>query len=876
MKPIRMTLSAFGPYAGKIDVDFTVFGETGLFLIAGDTGAGKTTIFDALSFALYGEASGGKGRRESKSFRSDYASPQTETYVELFFRHRGEDWRIRRSPEYERAKLRGSGTTPQKHTVLLENLSTREVTEGISEAAAKIQELLGLTQDQFRQTVMIAQGDFLRILNASSEERKELFQRLFDTSLYARVQQRLLEMESACAKEREELERRIVMAAGWLDPEPGDPRREAVEAWRHEAKYADQLAEALEGMIADGEKRREAFAAEKAEADLQASGLIARIEQGKALNKDFDDLRKARADLQTFIDAKGQADAMAAELAAARKAQALFSDEALLKGSERDTARQREELDRAEAALKKAEQALPAAEAAAADAQARVPEADALLAKAESLAACVPALRELEQLRRREKDQQARLDTLYRESKAADDAYNAAKDGYYRSQAGLLAADLAEGMPCPVCGSVSHPHPAALPEKAVTREDFEAADRKHRAADDAFRAADTALAATRASLTASRNRLRELSLPEDETEAGLARRVKEQRDTAAEIRRLAEQTRKALQDLRLLEGKSRTAAEQGRERLETLTRSGEALRDAFTRALSEAGFADERAYTLAKRTQDAMAQLDLKLRQYGERRRSLEDRVAGLTEKLADKTPADVAALEAQLREHRDRRADAERREADTVRRLTLHSDALREIRSARQRQDARREHWAVVHDLYTCCAGRNAGNLRAKMTFEAYVQQYYFKQVVAAANKRLTVLTDGLFTLRCKEEAKNLRAQSGLDLDVLDRGTGQWRDVSTLSGGESFLASLALALGLSDIVQARSGAIRMEAMFIDEGFGTLDENTLRNALRVLSGLADGKRLIGIISHVHELEERIEKQIVVSKTLQGSRIDVIA
>ena len=197
------------------------------------------------------------------------------------------------------------------------------------------------------------------------------------------------------------------------------------------------------------------------------------------------------------------------------------------------------------------------------------------------------------------------------------------------------------------------------------------------------------------------------------------------------------------------------------------------------------------------------------------------------------------------------------------------------EIRDARKQQRRREAHWAVVRDLYNCCSGQTGGNRRAKLTSEAYVQQYYFKQVVAAANRRLTVLTDGLFTLRCKEEARDRVRQSGLDLDVLDRGTGQWRDVSTLSGGESFLASLALALGLSDVVQAQSGAIRMDAMFIDEGFGTLDDNALRNSLQVLADLADGKRLIGIISHVHDLEERIEKQIVVSKTLKGSKIEIL-
>ena len=161
------------------------------------------------------------------------------------------------------------------------------------------------------------------------------------------------------------------------------------------------------------------------------------------------------------------------------------------------------------------------------------------------------------------------------------------------------------------------------------------------------------------------------------------------------------------------------------------------------------------------------------------------------------------------------------------------------------------------------------------KLTFEAYVQQYYFNQVIAAANQRLWVLSDKQFTLRCREEAKGFKSQSGLDLEVLDQNTGLWRDVSTLSGGESFMASLALALGLSDVVQSQSGQIQMDAMFIDEGFGTLDENALQSALELLSELASGKRLIGIISHVHELEERIDKQIMVSKTLNGSKIAIM-
>ncbi|MBQ6174080.1 MAG: SMC family ATPase [Clostridia bacterium] len=875
MKPIRLTLSAFGPYAKEIGVDFTAFGEDGLFLIAGDTGAGKTTIFDAISFALYGEASGGKDRRTSKSFRSDYASPRVETWVELVFRHRGEEWRIRRNPDYERPKLVGEGMTRQTAGAVMENLTTGEVTDGAREVSVKVQELLGLTQDQFRRTMMIAQGDFLRILNASSAERKELFQKLFNTGFYADLQQRLGDMESACVREKEDLERQIVFAASRLDPEPDAPEAESIEKYRGDAKYADLLADALDTLIA-GERAKQAEIGEEwKQADARVTGLTAQIEQAKAVNADFGALEKTEESLRRFAEAKAQADEKAETLAAARRAQSLTSDEALLLSSRREKEAQQSALGQAEEALRTAEAAIPAAEEAARQAEAHAPEADAMLARAQQLAACIPALREMEAGRAEEKRLQAQLQTLLEAGTHADEEYRAARQGYYGSQAGLLAAELTEGRPCPVCGSLSHPHPAVRTGKTVTAEILEKAEKRRRKADEDLHAADTKLTAVRAAMTATAARLRELGLNESGTEAAVTREAQELQTRASQLRAQAEQTRRTAHELRVKAEKSRTAADQCRERLQALTRSAEELRQIFERKLSEAGFDGDHAYQAAKRTAAQIAELEDQIRKYSERRKSLEDQAELLRGKVKDKARTDVAALEESLRAWQDRRGGTERRRADVERRLALHTDALRGIRDARRKLAGRQEYRTVVHDLYTCCAGKSAaGTQRAKLTFEAYVQQYYFKQVVAAANKRLTVLTDGMFTLRCKEEARDLRSQSGLDLDVLDRGTGQWRDVSTLSGGESFLASLALALGLSDVVQARSGAIRMEAMFIDEGFGTLDENALRNSLQVLSDLADGKRLIGIISHVHDLEERIEKQIIVSKTLRGSTLTV--
>ncbi len=876
MKPLKLILSAFGPYANETIIDFTRFGEDGIFLIAGDTGAGKTTIFDAISFALYGEASGGKERRRSKSFRSDYASPRTDTWVELTFRHKAETWRIRRNPEYERPKKTGEGTTTQSANATLTHVDTGAVIEGVNEVKAKIDELLGLTQDQFTQTVMIAQGDFLKILNASSDDRKTLFQKLFNTSVYADLQWKLKDMNGHCIKEKDRLEQQITIAAGKIDPEPDFAERDNIAFYRTDAKYADQLLECLAHLI-DDERAAGALASqEKTAATEQSEAIIKAIAEGSAINADFDTMERASADLAALLDKQSAMDDLADRLNRARKAQSLSADEALISRNAADIQQQQKTLEEATQALSFAEQTLPEAKARQEAAESHAKEADDLLANARQLSDCIPILKDLEAQRKALDRQKRLMAKLKQASDQADHAYTAAKEGYYRSQAGLLAVELEEGKPCPVCGALSHPQPALLTGESVTREEMEEADRCHRKAADALHEADNALTTLQAQLNKDSDRLRETNIQQGETEQQLKQRIGDLESRAKQLRSAIDESRKACARLTTQIEKSRTTVEEGQKRLANLLETARQLKAQFLDHLAAAGFEDERAYRLAKLPESALNEIDLQLKEFGEQKASLTDQVAGLRDKLAGKEKIDLSELKQQQREWKARKETAETREAALTKKLALHEDALKEIREARRLQKRREEHWAVVRDLYNCCAGITGGNRRAKLTFEAYVQQYYFKQVVAAANKRLTVLTDGLFTLRCKEEARDRVRQSGLDLDVLDRGTGQWRDVSTLSGGESFLASLALALGLSDVVQNQSGAIRMEAMFIDEGFGTLDDNALRNSLQVLADLADGKRLIGIISHVHDLEERIEKQIVVSKTLKGSKIDLLA
>ena len=876
MKPIQLVLSAFGPYVERTVIDFSALGEEGLFLIAGDTGAGKTTIFDAISFALYGEASGGKEKRKSKSFHSDYVSDQTETYVELTFRHRGETWWIRRNLEYQRpAKKKKDGmetTTRQAADAQMRNEDTGEEILRMDDVNRRVRELLGLTQDQFTQTVMIAQGDFLKILTASSDDRKKLFRDLFHTNLYVDLQSRLQEKNRACADEQKALEQVILSAEGKIDPEAEFAEREILLSYCGQIQHTDALCALLARLIEQEKAAQEQARAQKKEAADQIGALIAAVTEGERVNRDFADWESKRARLAALTAGQGEIDAQRAALAAARRAQQLETDEALMRRTRRDMDAQQAALSEAQAALEQAEKALPETETRMKEAESRGGEIHALLAQAKQMEDCLPVLGEVERLKAALDTQKRELQRLTEDSSRAQAAYTAAQNSYYLSQAGLLARELKAGQPCPVCGSTAHPCPAQITPETVTRQALEQAAQRRETAEKAQSDAATRLAANQAALDEREDRLRALKIGADETRQRLAARIDAAHQAAADRQREIDAARSAYQALDKRKTAAQSAVDAAQKQLAALEKDLRAQTEAFEQKRAAHGFEDEASYRLAKRTNADIERLDREIRNYDEQKRTLAAQTHELEDKLSGRQRTDLTALQNRQAAALDRQAKAENAEKAMVRKLTLHESAEREIRQANAAIQKKRGKWQIIQELYTCCAGIAAGNPRAKLTFEAYVQQYYFRFVVAAANKRLTRLTDGMFTLRVMREAANRVSQSGLDLEVLDRSTGQARDVSTLSGGESFLASLALALGLSDAVQSQSGQIRMDAMFIDEGFGSLDENALRSSIDVLLELADGKRLIGIISHVQELEERIDKQIVVTKTPNGSTV----
>lgn len=876
MKPIQLVLSAFGPYAKRTVIDFSALGEEGLYLIAGDTGAGKTTIFDAISFALYGEASGGKERRASKSFHSDYVSDYVETYVELTFRHRGETWWIRRNLAYMRPSKRKKdgkeSTTQQKADAQMRNEDTSEEILRMEDVNQRVLDLLGLTQDQFKQTVMIAQGDFLKILTSSSDERTKLFRDLFHTNLYVNLQSLLLEKKSACINERKELEQAILNAEKKIDPEAEFAGREILLSYCGQIQYVDEFCNLLKQLIEQEEKAKKQAVTQKKEADEQTGKWIAALTEGERINRDFSDLETKKKQLAAQLTMQDEKDAQRAVLTAARRAQQLQTDEALMQRTRQDLKKQQDELRKASQKLEQAEKALPDAKKRMDEAKSHSDEIHNLLVQAQQLESCLPVLDHVEQLKKTLDEQQQNLNSLLQTTNHVQEEYNAAQNRYYLSQAGLLAHELKDGQPCPVCGSTVHPCPAKITPETVTYQALKQIEEQRKTAEKNLHNAETQLGKNRTALSEQENRLREFNIGENVTQQMLSSQIDHARRTASGYQQEIDAAQSAYQTLDKQKDTAQSTVDSVKKQLATLETNLREQTEAFEQKRAENGFEDDPSYQLAKRTNEKIERLEREIKAFDEQMRTLTDQIKDLEFKLKDQSPIDLTELQNRKAAALEQKKKAEDAERVMIRKLALHEPTLKDIQEANASIQKKREKWQIIQDLYTCCAGIAAGNPRAKLTFEAYVQQYYFRFVVAAANKRLSRLTDGMFTLHVMREAANRVSQSGLDLEVLDKSTGQARSVSTLSGGESFLASLALALGLSDAVQSQSGQIRMDAMFIDEGFGTLDENTLRSSIDVLLELADGKRLVGIISHVHELEERIEKQIVVTKTPNGSTV----
>ena len=915
MRPIKLTISAFGPYAGTQELALNKLGDRGLYLITGDTGAGKTTIFDAITFALYGEASG--SLRDGSMLRSKYAEAATPTYVELTFLYQGKTYTVKRNPEYERPARRGGGTTVQKPEAEL-HLPDGKVITRYRDVTAAVTNILGVNKDQFCSIAMIAQGDFLKLLLAPTEERQKIFRQIFRTGAYQVLQERLKaesgELGRQCQTLRSNLEQHRALircpADSPLHPlsrQPELPIADTLELLEQLIAGDIDAQSGLKKALVEAEAEQSALSARVNQAKLRAQ-LTARLELAKNKMKDGEAaLAQAEEALAIQQSRSGERETLSDSIAALEHQLPNYAElsrltdehcSALnrLNSEKRRNAERSDSLETLRSDLKAQSETLAGLQT--------VPVEQAQNENA--LSASERAQKELAELSAQLEDHakarrslaQAQQDYRAASLSAAEalTEYQRLNRLFLDAQAGILAQSLKAGVPCPVCGSLEHPVPAMLSAHAPTEAQLKQAQK---------RSEQTQASAAEASAKAGRLAEREAVLFH-----ALETRCKELLNAAPENAPalLRDKQAEALSAHRCLLEKRRTLTAQAarKSKLEAFLPDLESrittLTDEQASAAQSIASLEAKAEALAQSVEQTRASLpypdksaadralldlrqkrtamDAALEQARDRRTEvisgierLQGQMESWSSQLAEMPELDEAAEGAQLAQINAQLTQLRKQSTD----LAVRLDANRNVRAQVQKNgkllETTESRWRMVRTLSNTANGNLPG--KEKLMLETFVQTTFFDRIIARANTRFLVMSGGQYELIRRSTPASGRSQTGLDLDVIDHYNATIRSVRTLSGGEAFKASLSLALGLSEQIQLQSGGIQLDTMFVDEGFGSLDEESLRQAMQALSDLSSGNRLVGIISHVAELKERIDRQIVVTKDRTGGSSIVI-
>ncbi len=921
MRPTKLTISAFGPYAGQVELDLDKLGQEGLYVICGDTGAGKTTIFDAITFALFGKASGKNVKPEM--FRSKYAKPETPTFVELTFRYRDEDYTVRRNPDYDRPKTRGTGVTRKKADGEFHYPDGTVIT-GASNVTRKTEELLGLTCSQFVQVAMIAQGDFRKLLEASTEDRVKIFRQIFDTSLYQTLQDRLKDAANELKRNCDTLSADVRRDGEGIQCAGDDARRDAVEQARRGELPNGELLPLMDALLAGDNGRKASLDKKKEGVEQELEQLIVRIKQGELRLENQKRLKAAQERLdQLGPQIEAAAKALEEALSHQDKARQLSDQAAQLKdklpqycqlqeltnqltASEKKVASEERRLEEGRSAHALAMDRLARDKAALQELDGAALEAERAKRDRESLEQAVRQLQELKKGilalgRLRDSCQKAQED--YQEKAQAaqqlEEAWRKINRAYLDAQAGVLARSLRPGTPCPVCGSIEHPCPAPMPQEAPSEAKWKQAEKSSKTAQqketDASRTAgelkkelETREGQLLQQAQALLPRLNQAVLPGKEelsaAEAGQndALRVAIERENDAYAR--VTQAEKLNESI----PKQEKASAEENDRLTALDKEIASQKAAVKEKHRQAdALRQSLPFPTLKEAKGKIAALQREAAAVQERIQSAQASKQAL-EKQQEAARSKLDTYETLLKDGEDidlynageykkaltKEKEALEQESGTLQtRLTLNQttkENLRQHLAALEKGSAKLTWLKALSDTAN---GSLTGQDRFRL--ETYIQTTYFTQVLRRANMRLQVMSGGQYDLLRRTDG-GLKSQVGLDLDVVDHWNGTTRGVETLSGGESFLASLSLALGLADEIQSSAGGVQLDTMFVDEGFGSLDDDALQKAIQALSQLGKGRRLVGIISHVAGLKERIDRQIVVKKDRSGgSRAEIV-
>ena len=896
MKPINLTISAFGPYKDRVVIDFTELGESGIFLITGDTGAGKTSIFDAISFAIFGEVSG--SNRPIQSIRSDFAAPETETFVELEFIHKNKIYRILRNPSYEKPKKKREGLTKKPADASLE--FDDNVVTGIKNVDVKIEEILGINAKQFKQIAMLAQGEFLKILFAESKDRTEIFRRIFDTNIYNLISKKLKEKLKENEDNLNELKNSFVTNTANIlwDAE----RRIDISAKELNEVDIENVLQDLKKELKKNELDNSKLEEQITKKEQDIKFFEEKIKKQEELNKKLDTYNELLKKQTEYKNQQKQIEKLKIKIAINQKIkEAIKPTEEKVNNQKEIITKVEKDLDILNANIIKGEEKEKEHEK-------KIRSVNKIGEIYKEYSECKNVKQELlekenrikkiEELENKKTIQVETYTKLENEYKVMNNDYLEKEDKFFKEQAGIIAEKLEANKPCPVCGSLEHPKIAKKNLSVLTKQELDQLKKKLEDKQKEKQKQQEECINTNSQINTLVQEFKD-GLAEEFKLEDLKRTLREELNKNKEKLTMDEQVLSAeyiklsnekfkldnfdyekfkdqvIANINLEKNgliKDKTLQEEKRKQLsEEKAKLKEYITDYFKK-ISDLGFKTEEEYKEALISETEIETLQQHIDTFITNVTVNNTKILELEKEVARKQKMELTAEEYKLKVEKESLEEERETHIRIKGKLDNNTRIYKLLTENSKALKQKIKDFITYDELSRTANGTLPGKKRIE--FEQYVQATYFDMVIIEANKRLEKMTENRYQLVRKEEPEKISDKVGLDLEVVDNYNGKRRDVKSLSGGEAFKAALSLALGLSDVIQSYSGGVVIDTLFIDEGFGSLDAESREQAINTLSSLIDNNKLIGIISHVTELKERIDKKIIVTKTNDGSKIEI--
>lgn len=935
MRPIELKMSAFGPFAGLTTLRLDALGTDGLYLITGDTGAGKTTIFDAIIYALYGEASG--NIRTTDMLRSKYANADTATFVELTFVFKDKTYIVRRNPEYLRPSKRGEGRFTKESAKAQLTMPDKEVITGLVSVNNKIIEIIGLNKNQFSQIAMLPQGEFMRLLLADTKQRIEIFREIFDTEPYLLLQDRIKKDANELYRLVSDYKKSMAQYVADVYCDENSEYNQALINIKNDSKMSiKEILDIIDKIIAQDKSCADEYDKAIISIDKGIDQLNSKLTIAIQTERIKDDYKSALTQLNNLTEeyenvysiykAECEKDSERNELSLnIEKSSEKLESYELLEKYKKDYGKKldkinnitqdiHEDTNSLNECIKQIDNCKKEAEIL----KNTELEIEKLNSKISDIIKKKEAVEYLKDVFERKIKAVSQADEAKDRYMSAFAAYEEANNRYlkmekafFNEQAGIMAAALEEGQPCPVCGSVTHPVPAVAGDDAPTEMQLKKYKiyLENKSKECSELSSQSGLLSGQAE---SMNNMFFSSIVNFNTQ------WKEALDNSSDDETIRVDIIQLLADLGKILDEAMLEKKNADENiskynnlikmLSDYDKKVEQFKDKINKSKNELAILSTQNENMQKQISQLEKELgnkdimqakklinDMKLKkvqldkayeaakkQYDEYTiniKTLKNRISDLQKQIShtdkQKTPdIDIPMYEKQLEDMKKERLKLREKKNIVDIRIANNEKVYKSIERVNEKSEKSEKHYSWLRTLSDTVNGSLSGKSRIKL--ETYVQMSFFDRIIMRANTRFMRLTDGQYELKRSDSKDNYKNQTGLELDIIDHYNGTIRSVKSLSGGEAFEASLSMALGMSDEIQSRSGGIQIDTMFIDEGFGSLDDESLSQAVKVLNSLSSSDRLIGIISHVSVLKDRIDKQIVVSKGKTGGSSAVIS